>query len=480
MPLLLCLVLPVLGGRGSEAAVPPEEPQDQSIPDSQSCVTRLALPPIENVMESKWSPDSTKLLVVWFAQLPSKTSVTGYREQEVTDTFDMRTGRLWPVGVGDHPLWSATGRYISYWGPDADELRIVADDRIVARLSPTIPEMRWVGDGLVFIEKDQIREWREGAVRTIATLDREFVPGYPSDDVYFSADASRFTLTRYSLAGTLARYVGTTSSASVLPLDLGDARYTEWAPSGAVLLVRYLDRLELRDFDTNEVRTVRLVDTAGPVHEWASDGRTLLMGRVSPTIPAGNAFDAFRAWDAKGGPAVATLPNLLGARTFSPDGKYFVGVARTGTHTTRLEVYRCAGSADHAHPDTTAPDRLAAIDAASKRFVRPTAGEITQFLQGSHTGVDVAAPFGSLITASDDGIVTANTWIAVGGNRVCVQHAGGLESCYYHTSAPLVSVGERVVRGQPIALIGMTGVTTGPHTHWETKLNGRIVDPLAR
>jgi murein DD-endopeptidase MepM/ murein hydrolase activator NlpD len=112
--------------------------------------------------------------------------------------------------------------------------------------------------------------------------------------------------------------------------------------------------------------------------------------------------------------------------------------------------------------------------------VRPTAGEITQFLQGSHTGVDVAAPFGSLITADDDGLVTANTWIAVGGNRVCVQHAGGLETCVYHTSAPLVSVGDRVVRGQPIALIGMTGVTTGPHTHWETKLNGRIVDPLTR
>jgi Peptidase family M23 len=479
-PVLVGLLVLALSGQRSLAATPPEEPQDQGVPVSQNCVTQLALPPVDNVMESRWSPDSTKLLVVWFAQLPSKTSVTGYQEQELTDTFDVRTGKLWPVGVGDHPLWSATGRYVSYWGPDAEELRIVADDRTVARLSPTVPEMRWVGDGLVFIEKNEIREWRDGAVRTIATLASEFVPKYPRDDVYFSADASHFTLTRYSLDGTLARYVGTTANAGVLPLDLGDARYTEWSPAGTTLLVRYLDRIELRDFDLNEVRSVRLADIAGPVHEWAPDGRTLLMGRVSPTIPAGNAFDAFRVWDAKGGPQVATLPNLLGARTFSPDGKYFVGVARTGTHTTRLEVYRCAGSADHPRPDASAPERLAAIDAASGRFVRPTAGEITQFLQGSHTGIDVAAPFGSLITASDDGIVTANTWIAVGGNRVCVQHTGGLESCYYHTSAPLVSVGERVVRGQPIALIGMTGVTTGPHTHWEAKLNGRIVDPLTR
>lgn len=480
LALVLCLVLPILGGARSIAAVPSEEPQDREVPTSQSCVTRLALPLVQNVMEATWSPDSTKLLVVWFAQLPSTTSITGYREQEITDTFELATGKLLPVGVGDHALWSGTGRFISYWGPEADELRIVEGIRVVARLAPTIPEMRWVGDGLVFIEKDEIREWRGGAVRTIAKLETEFVPKYPADDVYFSSDATRFTLTRYSMDGTLKRFVGTTATAQILPLDLGDARYTEWAPSGATLLVRYLDRIELRDFEWNEVRSVRLADVAGPVHGWAPDGRTLLMGRVSPILPGGDTFDAFRAWDSKGGPPTATLPNLIGSRTFSPDGRYFAGVARTGTQTTRLELYRCAGSPEHARPDATAPDRLASIEAAPGRFLRPTSGEITQFRQGSHTGVDVAAPFGSLITASDDGIVTATGWVAVGGNRVCVQHAGGLESCYYHTSAPLVSVGERVARGQPVALIGMTGLTTGPHTHWEAKLDGRIVDPLAR
>jgi murein DD-endopeptidase MepM/ murein hydrolase activator NlpD len=185
-------------------------------------------------------------------------------------------------------------------------------------------------------------------------------------------------------------------------------------------------------------------------------------------------------WDSKIGASAATLPNLMGERTFSPDGRYFVGVSRTGTQTTRLEVYRCRGTADAARPDPEARFRQERIDASAGRFVRPTSGEITQFLQGSHTGVDVAAPFGSLIAASDDGTVTATGWVAVGGNRVCVLHGGGLESCYYHTSLPLVSIGERVARGQPIALIGMTGLTTGPHTHWEAKLAGRIVDPLAR
>jgi hypothetical protein len=478
--LLALALLSLITAWPALAAEPPKEPQDRELPTSQHCVTPLALPLIENVLEAQWSPDSTRLLVSWIGQLPSPRSVAGYREQEFTDSYDLRSGAIRPVGVGDHPLWSATGRYISYWGPDADELRVVDHEQVIARLAPTIPEMRWVGDGLIFIEKDELREWREGAVHTIAKLEREFVPSYPRDDIYFSADASRFTLTRYSLDGTLERYVGTTATGTVLPLELGAARYTEWAPSGNTLLVRYLDRIELRDFEMNEVRSVRLADVAGPVHTWGPDGRTLLMGRVSPTIPGANALDPFRAWDAKAGPAVATLPNLLGARTFSPDGKYFVGAARTGTQGTRLEIYRCAGTPSSARPDTDVAARLASIDKASGRFVRPAAGEITQFLQGSHTGIDVAAPLGSLITSSEDGTVTAIAWVAVGGNRVCVQHAAGLESCYYHTSAPLVAVGERVARGQPVALIGMTGLTTGPHTHWEARLNGRIVDPLAR
>ena len=465
----------LVSGKVANAITPPEDPEQFA---SLHCVTRVPTTTVSNVMEEKWSPDGTKLLVVWFAQLPYAKSVTGYEEQEVTDALDLRTGELRPVGVGDHPLWSGTGRYISYWGPNADELRVVENERVIARLSPTMPEMRWVGDGLVFIERNELREWREGAVRTIAKITDEFVPQYPKDDVYFSVDATRFTLTRYSLDGTLQRYVGTTRSGEILPLDLPDARYTEWAPAADVLLVRYLDRIELRDFEKNEVRSMRLSDVNGPVHQWAPDGRTLLLGQVAPTIPGGDAYDSFRVWDTKTGAPPATLPNLLGARTFSPDGRFFVGVVRTGAHTTQLRLYRCAGTADAARPDPTTAERAASIDAAPTRLVRPTAGEITQFLQGSHTGIDVAAPFGSIITADADGVITATAWIAVGGNRVCVQHAGGLESCVYHTSAPLVSVGDRVARGQPIALIGMTGLTTGPHTHWETKLNGRLVDPL--
>ncbi len=96
-----------------------------------------------------------------------------------------------------------------------------------------------------------------------------------------------------------------------------------------------------------------------------------------------------------------------------------------------------------------------------------------------HTGVDIAAPYGTGIGASDDGIVVATGPVAVGGLRVCIQHAGGLQTCYYHTSAVYVSPGQTVARGQLIAAIGLTGVTTGPHVHWELKVNGVPQNPLA-
>jgi lysostaphin len=67
----------------------------------------------------------------------------------------------------------------------------------------------------------------------------------------------------------------------------------------------------------------------------------------------------------------------------------------------------------------------------------------------------------------------------VGGLRVCVQHSGGLETCYYHASAVYVTPGQTVARGQLIAAIGLTGVTTGPHVHWELKVNGVLQNPLA-
>lgn len=109
----------------------------------------------------------------------------------------------------------------------------------------------------------------------------------------------------------------------------------------------------------------------------------------------------------------------------------------------------------------------------------PVGGVITQYMWGGHTGVDLAAPYGSTLVAVTSGVVSSTGWVAVGGLSVCVRD-GAVENCYYHTGAVFVSPGQSIERGQAVASIGMTGVTTGPHVHWETKINGRFVNPLAQ
>ena len=63
--------------------------------------------------------------------------------------------------------------------------------------------------------------------------------------------------------------------------------------------------------------------------------------------------------------------------------------------------------------------------------------------------------------------------------RFYTQHADNLETCYYHTSAVYVGVGDKVSRGQILAAIGLSGVTTGPHVHWECKVGNQLVNCLS-
>jgi murein DD-endopeptidase MepM/ murein hydrolase activator NlpD len=135
-------------------------------------------------------------------------------------------------------------------------------------------------------------------------------------------------------------------------------------------------------------------------------------------------------------------------------------------------------------PERPARDVFAAAPQVARqqrngRLSMPVGGVITQYFWWGHTGVDVAAPYGTGLGAGDDGVVTATGWVPVGGLRVCVQHAGDLTVCYYHTSAVYVSVGQQVLRGQILAAIGLTGVTTGPHVHWECKVGNQLVSCLS-
>jgi murein DD-endopeptidase MepM/ murein hydrolase activator NlpD len=94
-----------------------------------------------------------------------------------------------------------------------------------------------------------------------------------------------------------------------------------------------------------------------------------------------------------------------------------------------------------------------------------------------HEGLDFPANSGTPILAAADGIVIAAEHTPDYGNIVKINHGSGLETRYAHASQMLVKVGERVTKGQRVALVGNTGRSTGPHLHYEIRLNGNALDP---
>lgn len=103
----------------------------------------------------------------------------------------------------------------------------------------------------------------------------------------------------------------------------------------------------------------------------------------------------------------------------------------------------------------------------------PTKGAST-----NHKGVDWAVPIGTAVAASNAGTVTKAGWASGYGYAVYIKHADGRETRYAHLSKVLVKAGQTVSQGQRIALSGNTGRSTGPHLHFEIRINGVAVDPL--
>ena len=95
-----------------------------------------------------------------------------------------------------------------------------------------------------------------------------------------------------------------------------------------------------------------------------------------------------------------------------------------------------------------------------------------------HTGIDLAGACGTAVFAAGAGIVTEAGWSQYGGgNRVVVDHGGGIQSTYNHLNSIAVSVGQQVGAGAQIAGVGTTGNSTGCHLHYEVMENGQTVDP---
>lgn len=126
------------------------------------------------------------------------------------------------------------------------------------------------------------------------------------------------------------------------------------------------------------------------------------------------------------------------------------------------------------------PSTRVSRPAATGALVWPVpAGTISQYYHAGHLALDIAAPYGSQIVAAQSGTVIWAGWRNNGGGYVIqIDHGNGMQTVYNHLSGVWVRVGQYVGAGQGIGAIGMTGLATGPHCHFEVIVNGFIDNPL--
>lgn len=137
-------------------------------------------------------------------------------------------------------------------------------------------------------------------------------------------------------------------------------------------------------------------------------------------------------------------------------------------------------------------DNTAAISnvggSSSSGFIKPSGGGVTcpygprihpvTGVNSIHTGVDFGASYGSPIVAAKAGVVMTATYNTAYGNMIIIDHGDGTSTLYAHASSFAISVGQSVSQGQTIAYVGSTGYSTGPHLHFEIRINGQHVNPL--
>lgn len=95
-----------------------------------------------------------------------------------------------------------------------------------------------------------------------------------------------------------------------------------------------------------------------------------------------------------------------------------------------------------------------------------------------HEGVDIAGDYGDPVSATADGIVTQSGWVSGYGYLVEIKHSNGISTRYGHNSVIFVQEGQKIEKGSVVALMGSTGNSTGPHCHYEVRINGDSVDPI--
>jgi LysM repeat protein len=130
----------------------------------------------------------------------------------------------------------------------------------------------------------------------------------------------------------------------------------------------------------------------------------------------------------------------------------------------------------HGRRNITRPTPGLAVDSP---FAWPLVGTVTQNFSDNHRAIDIGAPYGSPVYAGREGRVVRAGWARTGyGYTVIIDHGDGLQSLYSHMKGQWVQVGDWVQRGQLIGEVGSTGNSSGPHVHFEVRVNGTQANPV--
>ncbi len=294
----------------------------------------------------------------------------------------------------------------------------------------------------------------------------------------------------------LRALIGAAAGFVLLVLVAGAVLFTPWATPSARLAAKESARLK-RELAVIDGRLQALVDTIASIEQHDQRIRTLAgiepdtTGEVAEKemATAGAARDAASAVaSAASSPLQAPASASDRPRRFA--SKPFMG--RLGFGGARPDVERMIRRATELSASFSAVSDTLERNVermANLPSIMPTAGWLTsQFSKSrfhpilhtsrAHEGVDVVAPMGSPIVAPAAGRVIKAGREQGYGLLVRIDHGNGLVSVYAHAKRLVVSAGQRVVRGQMIATVGNSGLSTGPHLHYELWRNGKPVDPL--
>jgi murein DD-endopeptidase MepM/ murein hydrolase activator NlpD len=161
----------------------------------------------------------------------------------------------------------------------------------------------------------------------------------------------------------------------------------------------------------------------------------------------------------------------------------YAGLSQVGSNTLQLVKWSANGRAEWI--DAANAERPAPVESG---MMMPVDGHITSYFgyryhpilhfTRFHAGLDIGASWGSPIVAAGDGRVVAAGWAGGYGREVQIAHAGGFVSLYGHMSQIVAEAGSYVRQGQVIGYVGSSGLSTGPHVHFEVRQGGQPVNPL--